>query len=74
MDHLGHEKVALVGHDRGARVGTRFAKDFRVRVDRFVAMDETSRPGSLRTPTMRLSRGRGTGSSPSSRFPTCLNH
>ncbi len=38
MDHLGHEKVALVGHDRGARVGTRFAKDFRVRVDRFVAM------------------------------------
>jgi pimeloyl-ACP methyl ester carboxylesterase len=39
MDHLGHEKIALVGHDRGARVGTRFAKDHRDRIDRFVAMD-----------------------------------
>ncbi|CAM5691361.1 alpha/beta fold hydrolase [Streptomyces canarius] len=39
MDHLGHEKIALVGHDRGARVGTRFAKDHRERIDRFVAMD-----------------------------------
>lgn len=39
MDHLGHEKIALVGHDRGARVGTRFAKDHPGRIDRFVAMD-----------------------------------
>ncbi len=29
MDHLGHERVAMVGHDRGARVATRFAKDHR---------------------------------------------
>ncbi|MFJ8542330.1 alpha/beta fold hydrolase [Streptomyces sp. NPDC093586] len=39
MDHLGHERIALVGHDRGARVGTRFAKDHPERIDRFVAMD-----------------------------------
>jgi pimeloyl-ACP methyl ester carboxylesterase len=39
MDHLGHERIALIGHDRGARVGTRFAKDHRARIDRFVAMD-----------------------------------
>ncbi len=29
----------LIGHDRGAHVGTRFAKDHRDRIDRFVAMD-----------------------------------
>ncbi|WP_306972403.1 alpha/beta fold hydrolase [Streptomyces canus] len=39
VDHLGHERIALVGHDRGARVGIRFAKDHRDRIDRFVAMD-----------------------------------
>jgi haloacetate dehalogenase len=39
MDHLGHKRAAIVGHDRGARVGTRFAKDYRERIDRFVAMD-----------------------------------
>jgi pimeloyl-ACP methyl ester carboxylesterase len=39
MDHLGHKRAAIVGHDRGARVGTRFAKDHRDRIDRFVAMD-----------------------------------
>jgi haloacetate dehalogenase len=39
MDHLGHERIALVGHDRGARVGTRFAKDHPDRLDRLVVMD-----------------------------------
>ena len=39
MDHLGHERAPIIGHDRGARVGTRFAKDHRDRIDRFVAMD-----------------------------------
>jgi haloacetate dehalogenase len=39
LDTLGIEKVALVGHDRGARVATRFAKDFPDRVDRLVVMD-----------------------------------
>lgn len=39
MDHLGHDKIALIGHDRGARVGARFAKDHRDRIDRFAALD-----------------------------------
>ncbi|MDO7901813.1 alpha/beta fold hydrolase [Pseudomonas sp. K1(2024)] len=32
-------KVALVGHDRGARVATRFAKDYPDLIDRLVVMD-----------------------------------
>ena len=36
---LDHERIALVGHDRGARVATRFAKDHRDVVDRLVVMD-----------------------------------
>jgi haloacetate dehalogenase len=39
MDHLGHQRAAVVGHDRGARVGTRFAKDHPERIERFVTMD-----------------------------------
>lgn len=39
MRSLGFSKIALVGHDRGARVGTRFAKDFRDAIDRLVVMD-----------------------------------
>jgi pimeloyl-ACP methyl ester carboxylesterase len=37
--HLGYERIALVGHDRGARVATRFAKDHRGMVDRLVVLD-----------------------------------
>lgn len=37
--HLGYERIALVGHDRGARVATRFAKDHRAMVDRLVVLD-----------------------------------
>jgi haloacetate dehalogenase len=39
LDRLGIDSVALVGHDRGARVATRFAKDHPDRVDRLVVMD-----------------------------------
>lgn len=39
LDELGIGRVALVGHDRGARVATRFAKDYPDRVDRLVVMD-----------------------------------
>ncbi|MBR7944787.1 alpha/beta fold hydrolase [Burkholderia cenocepacia] len=39
LDALGIERIALVGHDRGARVATRFAKDFPERVERLVVMD-----------------------------------
>lgn len=39
LDHLGIDRIALVGHDRGARVATRFAKDHPQRLDRLVVMD-----------------------------------
>lgn len=39
MRHLGESKAAVVGHDRGARVATRFAKDHPDALDRLVVMD-----------------------------------
>lgn len=39
MDALGLKRIALVSHDRGARVATRFAKDYPDLVDRLVVMD-----------------------------------
>lgn len=39
LDSLSIEQIALVGHDRGARVATRFAKDHPARVARLVVMD-----------------------------------
>ncbi|MCY3849713.1 MAG: alpha/beta hydrolase [Acidimicrobiaceae bacterium] len=36
---LGHDRVAVVGHDRGARVAARWAKDEPDVVDRLVVMD-----------------------------------
>lgn len=39
LDSLGIERIALVGHDRGARVATRFAKDHPQRLERLVVMD-----------------------------------
>jgi haloacetate dehalogenase len=39
MQALGIEKAAIVGHDRGARVGTRFAKDHPEATTCFAALD-----------------------------------
>jgi haloacetate dehalogenase len=39
MRALNLSKIALVGHDRGARVATRFAKDHPEAVGRLVVMD-----------------------------------
>lgn len=39
LDHLGIDRAALVSHDRGSRVATRFAKDHANRLDRLVVMD-----------------------------------
>lgn len=36
---LGIDRIALVGHDRGARVATHFAKDHPALLDRLVVMD-----------------------------------
>ena len=39
MDHCGFSRAATVGHDRGARVATRFAKDYPEAIERLVVMD-----------------------------------
>ena len=39
MDVLGHERFAVVGHDRGAYVAMRMALDHPVRVTRLIALD-----------------------------------
>ncbi|WP_334396584.1 alpha/beta fold hydrolase [Bradyrhizobium sp. AZCC 2289] len=39
MRALKIDKIALVGHDRGARVATRFAKDHSDAIDRLVVVD-----------------------------------
>ena len=39
MRALDIPQIALVGHDRGARVATRFAKDHPEALDRLVVMD-----------------------------------
>jgi pimeloyl-ACP methyl ester carboxylesterase len=39
MKYLGYGKIAIVSHDRGSRVATRFAKDYRSSIDRLVTMD-----------------------------------
>jgi haloacetate dehalogenase len=36
---LGHDRISLIGHDRGARVATRFTKDHRQMVDRLAVLD-----------------------------------
>lgn len=39
MDHFGHEKFAVAGHDRGARVAFRMALDRPARVTRLASLD-----------------------------------
>jgi pimeloyl-ACP methyl ester carboxylesterase len=39
LAHLGIPRIALVGHDRGARVATRFAKDSPQLLDRLAVLD-----------------------------------
>eukprot|EP01050_Picozoa_sp_SAG11_P016420 SAG11_NODE_2241_length_3644_cov_4.619182_2_plen_274_part_00 len=39
IDLHGYSKVVMIGHDRGARVTTRFAKDYPSMVDRICTMD-----------------------------------
>lgn len=56
MDHLGHDVIALVGHDRGARVATRFAKDHPGRLDRLVILDNV--PTRVLSKTFDMARAR----------------
>ena len=39
MHHLGIKRAPIVGHDRGARVATRFAKDYPHALERLVVID-----------------------------------
>jgi haloacetate dehalogenase len=39
MEHLGHERFSVVGHDRGGRVAHRLALDFPDSVERLVVLD-----------------------------------
>ncbi|UUX50129.1 alpha/beta hydrolase [Nisaea acidiphila] len=39
MSALGIERFSVVGHDRGARVGHRLARDYRERVERLAVLD-----------------------------------
>jgi len=39
VEHFGYDRISLIGHDRGARVATRFAKDNRQLVDRLAVLD-----------------------------------
>ena len=43
MKYLGYDNVPLVGHDRGARVATRFAKDYPDAIDQLVVMKTSQR-------------------------------
>ena len=57
MDVLGHQRIALVGHDRGARVATRFCKDHPDVVDRVVVMDNVPTRIVLESINSRMLRG-----------------
>jgi haloacetate dehalogenase len=37
--HFGYDRISLIGHDRGARVATRLAKDQRAMIDRLAVFD-----------------------------------
>src|SRR5579863_1367644 len=39
MEHLGYKQFAMVGHDRGGRVGRRMALDHPERVQKLIVMD-----------------------------------
>ena len=39
MDHLGHKRFSVIGHDRGGRVAHRLALDFPDAVERLVVLD-----------------------------------
>jgi haloacetate dehalogenase len=56
LKNLGLGKIALVGHDRGARVATRFAKDHPQLLDRLVVMDNVPTRIVARNINARLAR------------------
>ncbi|MFN8481844.1 MAG: alpha/beta hydrolase [Anaerolineae bacterium] len=57
MAHLGYSRIVLIGHDRGARVATRFAKDYRDLIARLVVMDNIPTRVVLNSINSRMLRG-----------------
>ena len=57
MQHLVYSKVAMVGHDRGARVATRFAKDLPAATDRLVVIDNIPTRGIFDSMNAEIAKG-----------------
>jgi haloacetate dehalogenase len=57
VHHLGHERVALVGHDRGARVAHRYALDHPGEVERLAVMDVIPTRAMFARIDQQLARG-----------------
>jgi haloacetate dehalogenase len=57
VHHLGHERVALVGHDRGARVAHRYALDHPVEVERLAVLDVIPTRAMFARIDQQLARG-----------------
>jgi pimeloyl-ACP methyl ester carboxylesterase len=57
MRELAIERAAIIGHDRGARIATRFAKDYPDAVERLVVMDNV--PTRVIFDTMDADEARG---------------
>jgi len=55
--HLGFERIALVGHDRGARVALRFVKDWPQMVDRLAVLDNVPTVVIFETMDAQYARG-----------------
>ena len=54
---LGFERVSVVGHDRGARVGHRFGLDYPEDVDRLAVLDVVPTREMFRRPDAGIARG-----------------
>jgi haloacetate dehalogenase len=55
--HLGHERVVLVGHDRGARVAHRYALDYPQQVEQLILLDIVPTRGTFRRVDASIARG-----------------
>jgi haloacetate dehalogenase len=54
--HFGYDRISLIGHDRGARVATSFAKDHRQMVDRLAVLDNIPTRVVFNSTDARLAR------------------
>ncbi|MFL6416349.1 MAG: alpha/beta fold hydrolase [Bryobacteraceae bacterium] len=57
MQRIGYSKAPIVGHDRGARVATRFAKDYPASIERLVVMDNIPTRAIFERMNAEIARG-----------------